>query len=93
MASNAELKAKILALDAESEVEGLSNKDLVTMLSALNTIDDIESADAGYTVADGKSLTTKRGILGDGAQIKAEDLAGGQEAIDAFLKSGHVVKA
>ncbi len=48
---------------------------------------------AAYAVAGGKALTTKRGIMDEGSIIAATDLAGGQEAIDAFLKSGHVVKA
>lgn len=46
-----------------------------------------------YSLAKGKSLTTKRGILSDGDEITASHLAGGQKALDAFVKSGHVVKA
>ncbi len=45
-----------------------------------------------FEVAKGKALTSKRGILAEGDEIKAEDLAGGQEAIDAFVKTGHIVK-
>ena len=41
----------------------------------------------------GKAITSKRGILADGDEIKAEDLAGGTEALEAFVKSGHVGKA
>jgi len=46
-----------------------------------------------YSLAMGKSMTTKKGILADGAEIKAADLAGGKAALDAFVKSGHLVKA
>lgn len=46
-----------------------------------------------YCIADGKSLTTKRGLLGPGREIKAEDLAGGDKALKAFVKSKHVTKA
>lgn len=46
-----------------------------------------------FSVASGKSITSRRGILAPGDEIKADDLAGGKEALDAFVKSGHVVKA
>lgn len=47
-----------------------------------------------FYVAPGKSLTSKKGILsGDNeAEVKAEYFAGGKEALDAFVKSGHVLK-
>ena len=46
-----------------------------------------------FYVMPGKCLTSKRGLIADGAEIKADDLAGGKEALDAFVKSGHVGKA
>ena len=46
-----------------------------------------------FFVMPGKCLTSKRGLLADGDEIKADDLAGGKEALDAFVKSGHVGKA
>jgi hypothetical protein len=46
-----------------------------------------------YYVMPGKCLTSKRGLLADGDEIKADDLAGGKEALDAFVESGHVGKA
>lgn len=54
-----------------------------------------------FYVMPGKCLTSKRGMLAterdagvaDYAEIKAEDLAGGKEALDAFVESGHVGKA
>jgi len=45
-----------------------------------------------FTIAKGKSITTKRGILADGDEIKVKDLPGGKEAIDSFVKSGHIDK-
>lgn len=45
-----------------------------------------------FTVAKGKSITTKRGILADGEEIKAEDLGGGQESINDFVNSGMIDK-
>lgn len=46
-----------------------------------------------YSVAEGRAITTKRGILGPGAEIKAEDLANGQKGLEAFVKSKHIIKA
>lgn len=47
-----------------------------------------------FYVAPGKALTSKKGILsGDTSdEVKAEYLPGGKEALDAFVKSGHVLK-
>ena len=45
-----------------------------------------------HVICKGKALTTKRGILGEGAGICDTDLAGGDEAIAAFVKSKHVEK-
>lgn len=45
-----------------------------------------------YYVKPGKALTTKRGIKSDGQEITAEDLIGGKEALEGFVKSGHVGK-
>ena len=45
-----------------------------------------------FTIAAGKSITTKRGILADGDEIKAADLAGGSKAINDFVETGHIDK-
>jgi len=45
-----------------------------------------------YAVAPGRSLTTRRGILGPGASVDPARLNGGEETLRAFLKSGHIVK-
>ena len=45
-----------------------------------------------HTIAPGKALTSKRGILGPGARIDAKDLPEGDKALKAFVKSGHVLK-
>ena len=54
--------------------------------------DQVDTDSASYTVAPGKALTSRRGILAEGAEIAAGDLPGGQTAIDAFVESGHIVK-
>ena len=45
-----------------------------------------------FSVAAGKAITSKRGILSAGDEITADDLAGGKEALSTFVKSGHVAK-
>ena len=44
-----------------------------------------------FKIASGKAITSKRGLLSDGAEVKAGDLAGGKDALDALVKTGHVV--
>lgn len=47
-----------------------------------------------FYVAPRKSLTSKKGILSGDTEdeVKAEYLAGGNDALQAFIKSGHVLK-
>lgn len=47
-----------------------------------------------FYVAPGKSLTSRKGILSGDTEdeVKAEYLGGGKQALDAFVKSGHVLK-
>ena len=45
-----------------------------------------------FYIKDGKAITTKRGILADGDEITAKDLAGGKDAINKFIKTGHIGK-
>lgn len=51
-----------------------------------------KSEKISFRVAVGRSITSKRGILAEGDEINANDIAGGKVALDAFLESGHVVK-
>ncbi len=105
MASNAKITQDIKNLDPSAITEGLTNAELSSLLSKLRS----ESAaaeetpelkeetevvkESGFHVIAGKAITTKRGILADGDEIKAEDLAGGKESLEAFVKSGYVGKA
>ena len=71
--------------------------DDTTIADSGDTGDDKESepepeVKAPFTIAEGKSITTKRGILGPDEEIKAADLSGGQTAVNAFVKSGHIIK-
>ena len=46
-----------------------------------------------FSIAEGKALTCKRGMLAEGDEITAEDLPGGEERLAELVESGHVVKA
>lgn len=45
-----------------------------------------------YYLCDGKAITTRRGILSNGDEIKAEDISGGKEALDHFVETKHIEK-
>lgn len=45
-----------------------------------------------YSVAPGHSVTTKRGMINENDEIKAEYLGGGKTSLEALVKAGHVVK-
>jgi len=51
-----------------------------------------EKKRAPFSVAPGKSVTTARGIIEAGAEIKAEDV-GGQPNLDRLVEKGAVVKS
>ena len=46
-----------------------------------------------YSIAKGKSITSKKGILGPSDEVKADFLIGGDATLQKLVKSGHVVKA
>ena len=96
-------------LSLKINTDDLSNEKLAALVSDLKAkkkdADTVTQADTapktGYYVKPGKSLTSKRGILAtergakikDCVEIKPDDLAGGQKALDALVKSGYVGKA
>lgn len=92
-----DLKAK--KKDAERETLADKAEDDAAAAAALAKLeaDEAKEEEAAkkppFYVKEGKAVTSKRGILSDGDEIKADDLAGGKEALDAFVKSGHVVKS
>ena len=45
-----------------------------------------------YRIAPGKAITSKKGVLGPGKEVKAEYLNGGQKTMDASIQSGHIIK-
>lgn len=44
-----------------------------------------------FYIADGKSLTSKKGILGPGDEVKAE-FFNGENTLEKLINSGHVKK-
>lgn len=83
------------------ETENKSNGELANILSGLKAEKKEAAAKAEeeaaakkppFSVAPGKAITSKRGILSDGDEIEVGDLAGGEEALDALVKSYHVIR-
>jgi hypothetical protein len=47
---------------------------------------------APYSVAPGRSLVCRRGVLASGEEIFPSDVGGGKEQLEQLVQSGHVVK-
>jgi hypothetical protein len=99
MASNKELIVTILALALDLEIEPpeiaeKNNAQLTAILKELKaSAEDPEpEPEPKFYIVAGKAITSKRGILSDGDEIKESDLPGGLKAVKAFVKSGYVVK-
>ena len=101
MASNKKLPAQIHAINAHEPIDGMNNKQLAALLVDMRATADTvtnteaEAAEAvevttGPTVAAGKSITTKRGILVAGDAIAASDLAGGEAAFAQLVAKKYV---
>lgn len=101
MPSNKDLTADIKELDADAVTDGLNNADLSALLKKLREAKDLEgdkpeepvavAVAVGHTVAEGKAITSARGVLEGGDELSADDLGGGADALAALVKSGHVV--
>ncbi len=89
------------------EIKGKNNRELADILSdlraeekevskELKTDDSTEEKEVSkepfFHVKKGKAITSKRGIISDGDEIRSSDLPGGEEALRGFVTSGHVVK-
>lgn len=60
---------------------------------APKTAEPAKSKKPAFCVAEGKAITSKRGILACGAEVTAADLAGGQEALDTLVEKKYIVKS
>ncbi len=95
--------ANNLNMDLYVELDGLKNAELTELLSDIKAkwrdasmhtaADEVGPAEPSehLVIAEGKSLTTKRGILGPGEEIKPQDLAGGEETLMDLYSKGYVV--
>lgn len=88
-----DLKAK--AKDAENDTiaDGAESTDETTGEGTTDaagdeTEDEVEAYP--YSIKAGKSVTSKRGILGEGEEVKAEDLPGGKETLEDLIVRGFV---
>jgi len=52
----------------------------------------IEPVKPPYTVSSGKALTTKRGIIAEGEEIRAVDLTGDQTQLNYWIEKGFIDK-
>jgi hypothetical protein len=86
--------------EKKAEVEAQQDSDVVLPESSVeqaevlaDAVEQKESCSFQYSVADGRSVTCLKGIVGSGEEVKAEYLSGAQETLDALVIRGVVVKA
>lgn len=104
--NNKELIEKIINTAKEKgvdvpETEGKTDKDLAAILKLLNTPapppadddDDDEEKKPPYYVANGKSITTMKGLLSEGNEVKAEFFPGGKDRLKELVKDKVVTKS
>lgn len=53
---------------------------------------EAQAAKPPYSVSEGRAITSKKGMLGAGSEVKAEYLGGGQKALDVLVRKGIVTK-
>lgn len=81
--------------DSKSEGQSKPAANQPNAADAGTTPPEADTAPQGprYAVAKGKSLTSKRGLLGPGAEVSARDFGGGQERLDALVDAGAVTRS
>jgi len=92
MASNEDLRTQILELDENAEIDGLKNKELAALLSELKLDATTKPEPVVFRMAPGKAITSRKGILAAGDEVKAEYLNGGLTAIKSFVKAGYILE-
>jgi hypothetical protein len=90
--NNAELAAILSELKKTDRKADKAEK-LAEAAEAVKEDEATEEKKPPFSVAPGKAITSKRGILSEGDEVKAEDFPTGDKALKAFVKSGHIVKA
>jgi len=92
MASNEDLRTQILELDENAEIDGLKNKELAALLSGLKAVVTAEPEPVVFHMAPGKAITSKKGILAEGDEVKAEYFNGGEATLKHFVKAGYILE-
>jgi len=54
--------------------------------------ENVEVKRPPFYIAENKSITSKKGTLNEGDEVKAEYLGGGKQSLDAHIKAGNVLK-
>lgn len=81
--TKAELITALAAVGINGDaVKDKTNAELEAMLQEQET---------GDTIAPGKAICTKRGILGEGEPVTAEDLNGGEQTLDDLKAKGYII--
>lgn len=99
--------AKVKGVDVPN-TEGLKNAELEEVLTGLlpepdpnadpdpepspKTKEAAKKKKPPYSVAKGKSIACKKGIVGSECEMKVEYVAGGKKSFDALVDAGHIVK-
>lgn len=93
MASNKDLiiEAEALARELGQEVttEGLNNKALAELVSNIKVKKKAAEIET-RVIAKGKSLTSLKGILGEGEPVSPEHFVGGQATFDDLKERGFI---
>lgn len=55
-----------------------------------DTDPEVATQRKSFTVVEGKSITSRRGLLKSGREISADDLAGGQESLNWLISKGYI---
>lgn len=80
--------AERVALAARLEVLGFEDNASLSIDELRGLLADVERK-KGFIVCEGKTITTRsRGILSGGDDIFANDLGGGQDALDSLYEKG-----
>ena len=103
--NNAELASILKDLKAPPAPAPAENKDADEadpMAGAQNAADvkaetqakkeNVEIKRPPFYIAENKSITSKKGTLNEGDEVKAEYLGGGKQSLDAHIKAGNVLK-
>lgn len=92
--NNAKLQALLTRLREDAEKKGSEPDSTDEETPPTDETDEAGAVvEVVFVVAQGKALTTLRGIIGEGEPIAESDLPSGKEAFDGFIKSKHIVRA